>query len=103
MDCRTAERLISLQPDGQLTNEERAGLIAHVANCRACSWEQQLQERLSMTLRGIGQAEIEAPFELKSLVMNKLRPERRSVLAYIPAAWRKTVAAAAAKAPNRRR
>jgi hypothetical protein len=96
MDCRTAERLISLQPDGQLTNEERAGLIAHVANCCACSWEQQLQERLSMTLRGIGQAEIEAPFELKSLVMNKLRPERRSVLAYIPAAWRKTVAAAAA-------
>ncbi|TEB04250.1 hypothetical protein Psch_03975 [Pelotomaculum schinkii] len=96
MDCRTAERLISLQPDGQLTQAESFELAAHIANCRTCAYEHLLQERLSRTLREIGRAEIEAPVELRSSVMNRLKQERRSLLKYIPAAWRKSVAAAAA-------
>ena len=96
MDCRTAERLISLQADGQLIQAESAELAAHMADCRACAYEHLLQERLSRTLREIGRAEIEAPAELRSSVMNRLRQERRSPLKYIPAAWRKSVAAAAA-------
>jgi anti-sigma factor RsiW len=96
MDCRTAERLISLQPDGQLTIEESAALAVHVAKCRACANEQQLQERLSRTLQEIGRFELEAPAELGSLVMNRLKAERRSPFKHIPATWRKAVAAAAA-------
>jgi len=96
MDCRTAEMLISLQPDDQLTIEENAWLAVHIANCRACASEQQLQERLSRTLEDIGRFELEAPAELGSLVMNKLRSQRRSLLTYIPATWRKAMAAAAA-------
>lgn len=96
MDCRTAEKLISLQPDGLLTIEESTALALHVANCRACAHAQQLQERLSRTLQEFGRFELEAPAELASLVMNRLKAERRSPFTYIPAAWRKTVAAAAA-------
>lgn len=96
MDCRTAAMLISLQPDAQLTTEERAGLAAHIAVCRTCAREQQLQERLSRTLQEMGRVETVPPVELGSLVVSRLRSERRSPLTYIPAAWRKGVAAAAA-------
>lgn len=95
MDCRTAERLISLQSDG-LTIEESSELAMHTAGCQACAREQQLQQRLSMTLKDIGKFELKAPAGLNNSVINKLKQERRSLLPFIPANWRKTAAAAAA-------
>ena len=97
MDCRTAERLISLQPDG-LTTEESTGLAMHIAGCPSCAREQQLQERLSRTLGEMGRLEVAAPAGLADSVMKQLEAERRirSKLIFIPAGWRKAVAAAAA-------
>lgn len=96
MDCRTAERLISLQPDG-LTTEESTGLAMHIAGCPSCARERQLQERLSRTLGEMGRLEMAAPAGLADSVMKQLEAERRirSKLIFIPAGWRKAVAAAA--------
>jgi len=96
MECSRAKRLISLQPDGQLTVEESALLAMHLAECPACAREQQLQQRLSGVLRELGRVTEPAPVDFTSRVMQELKAQRRGVLSYIPLAWRKVVAAAAA-------
>lgn len=95
MDCRKAQYYIRQRLDQLLSEEDNAALEQHLACCEACAGELALQERLSMTLRELGREEIQAPAALSSLIMNNLRPQRRSALAWLPAAWRKTVAAAA--------
>ncbi len=95
MDCRKAEYYIRQRLDQLLSEEENAALEQHLACCEACAGELALQERLSMTLRELGREEIQAPPALSSLIMNNLRPQRRSTLAWLPVAWRKAVAAAA--------
>ena len=96
MDCREALLLISPHLDGALTMEEEAALAGHTGSCRACAAELALQEKLSAALREFGRLEAQAPPELCGLVMSRLRAERKTALARLPAAWRKALAAAAA-------
>jgi hypothetical protein len=95
MDCRKAEHYITKRLDQLLSEEDNAALEQHLARCEACACELALQERLSMTLRELGREEIQAPAALSSLIMNNLGPQQRSALAWLPATWRKAVAAAA--------
>lgn len=95
MECRKALTLMSPYLDGALPKNEETALMAHVAACETCARELALQQRLSTALQELGRAEVQAPPELCGLVMGRLRSERRAVLAWIPATWRKTVAAAA--------
>ncbi|OPZ75563.1 MAG: hypothetical protein BWY80_00094 [Firmicutes bacterium ADurb.Bin456] len=95
MDCRQAEYYITQRLDQLLSEEENAALEQHLASCKACAGELALQERLSRTLREMGGEEIQAPAALSSLVMNNIRPQRHSALAWLPVTWRKAVAAAA--------
>ncbi|MCL6639369.1 MAG: zf-HC2 domain-containing protein [Firmicutes bacterium] len=96
MDCREASLLITLRLDGAISKDEEAALAAHLAGCQACSREMALQERLSGALREIGRDEVQAPAELCGLVMGRLRAERKIAFAWLPAAWRRVMAAAAA-------
>jgi len=96
MDCREAIALISPHLDGALSIEENSALAEHLAGCDYCARELALFERLAGALREIGQEEAQAPPELCGLVLGRLRNERRSVLARLPAAWRRSIAAAAA-------
>lgn len=96
MDCRNALLLISPHLDGMLSNEDDAALAEHLAGCEACARELALGRRLSVALREIGREDIQAPTELGALVMAKLRTQRGKSLAWLPAAWRSAIAAAAA-------
>lgn len=96
MDCRETSLLITLRLDGAISKDEEAALAAHLAECKACSREMALQERLSGALREIGRDEVQAPAELCSFVMSRLQAERRTAFAWLPAAWRRVMAAAAA-------
>jgi hypothetical protein len=96
MDCREFELLIALRTDGAITKDETAELEKHLAGCAGCCREMALQERLSHALHEAGREEIEAPPEFHNLVMSRLRLERRKSYAWLPDAWRKTIAAAAA-------
>lgn len=96
MDCPKAITFISLHLDGMLLSNEETELAEHVAGCKKCALELALQKRLSHALRDMVRQETPAPPELCGQVMNSLRVERRTVLQWLPAAWRKAVAAAAA-------
>jgi hypothetical protein len=96
MDCREAIALISPHLDGALSIEENSALAEHLAGCESCARELSLFERLAWALREVGREEAQAPPELCGLVLGRLRNERRSVLARLPAAWRRSIAAAAA-------
>jgi len=96
MDCREAVTLISPHLDGALSIEENSALAEHLAGCESCAGEVALFERLAGALREVGREEAQAPPELCGLVLGRLRNERRSVLARLPAAWRRSIAAAAA-------
>ncbi|OPX90750.1 MAG: Anti-sigma-W factor RsiW [Pelotomaculum sp. PtaB.Bin104] len=96
MDCRETLNLISSHLDGALSRYEQAALNEHVAGCMTCAREMELQKQIACALREIGRDEIEAPPELCGLVMARLRAERRTVLPWLPAVWRKALAVAAA-------
>jgi len=96
VDCRETQLLISLHLDGELSKDEEAALAGHLAACEACCRELALQERLASALRELSREEAQAPPELCGLVMSRLRAERKAALAWLPAAWRKAVASAAA-------
>jgi hypothetical protein len=96
MGCREIELLIALRTDGAITKDETAELEKHLESCIVCSRELALQERLSSTLRELGREEFEAPPEFQGMVMAKLRGEHRKSFTWLPDAWRKTIAAAAA-------
>jgi hypothetical protein len=96
MDCREAIALISPHLDGALSIEENSALAEHLAGCESCAGELALFERLARAWRDVGREDAQAPPELCGLVLGRLRNERRSVLARLPAAWRRSIAAAAA-------
>lgn len=96
MDCREFNDMILSHLDGSLRSDHSALMEDHAAQCSACARELALHSRLSLSLRDIGNEEIMAPPELGSLVINSLRQERRGVFNWMPASWRRTVAAAAA-------
>lgn len=96
MGCREIELLIALRTDGAITKNETAELEKHLVSCDVCSRELALQERLSSALQELGREELEAPPEFHGLVMAKLRSEHRKAYTWLPDAWRKTIAAAAA-------
>lgn len=96
MECREARILISPYLDGVLSKGEEAALTDHMAACEECSREMSFYRRLSATLWEVGREDTQAPPELCGLVMGKLRAERRTVSKRLPAAWRRSIAAAAA-------
>lgn len=96
MNCRDIQQLITLHLDGALGGEQETALREHLAVCPSCARELALQERLSRALRDLSSAEVEAPPELCGLVMGKLREDRRKAIHWLPPAWRKSIAAAAA-------
>jgi len=96
MDCREALKLIPHSLEESVAGEQKAALAAHLAKCESCAGEMVLQKRLSVAMRGIGLEEVQAPPELCGLVMGRLQTERRTAFRWIPEAWRKFVAAAAA-------
>jgi len=96
VDCRKAQLLITLRLDGAISSEEECMLAAHLAGCKACNREATMQERITGALREFGRDEMQAPPELCGLVMNRLRSEGRVAFAWLPAGWRKAMAAAAA-------
>jgi len=96
MNCREAMFLISLRMDGALSKDGETVLAEHLEACADCARELALQERLSGALREIGREDAQAPPELCGLVLGRLRTERRTALARLPATWRRSIAAAAA-------
>lgn len=96
MKCRDFELLITLRLDGAITKEDDTFLAKHLEVCGVCSRKLALQERVSCALREMAREETAAPPELCGTVMSVLRQERRSSVTWLPAAWRKTFAAAAA-------
>ncbi len=96
MECCQAKSIISSYIDNLLSPGEKALMDRHLSACADCSRELALQGRLSGVLRAIGAEEAQAPPELCGMVMSKLRNERRTLIRFVPPAWRRTVAAAAA-------
>jgi hypothetical protein len=82
--------------DGLLQSEQSALLEEHTLCCTYCARELALQEKISRTIREIGQEEFKAPPEMGGLVMSRLKPERRGYINRFPLSWRQTVAAVAA-------
>jgi hypothetical protein len=87
---------MTLRIDGAITKNDDTFLEKHLENCGVCSRELALRERFSCALRELGGEEMKAPPEFCGAVMSKLRSERRVSLMWLPVAWRKTIAAAAA-------
>ncbi len=96
MRCQEALNLISLHLDGTLAEEQVHALELHMAKCGDCAREMKIQEKLASVLREIGSEEIQAPPQLCSIVMGRLQAERKCAFQWLPVAWRKSVAAAAA-------
>ncbi|MDD2444420.1 MAG: zf-HC2 domain-containing protein [Desulfotomaculaceae bacterium] len=96
MRCHEALNLISLHLDGTLAEEQVHALELHMAKCGDCAREMKIQEKLASVLREIGSEEIQAPPQLCSIVMGRLQAERKCAFQWLPVAWRKSVAAAAA-------
>jgi hypothetical protein len=96
MRCSEVNLLLLSHLDGALSEYDEARLAEHIAGCDACAREISSQKRLSGALHEIGQEEFQAPPELCSLVMTKLRTQRGKSLIWLPAAWRKAIASAAA-------
>ncbi|MDD3653228.1 MAG: hypothetical protein PHO01_03420 [Desulfotomaculaceae bacterium] len=96
MDCRKALLLILLHQDGVISSTEQEVLKEHVDSCMSCAQELALQQRLSRVLQKMRQEELQAPPELCGMIMNRIRAEHKSVFAWLPAEWRKAIAAAAA-------
>lgn len=96
MDCKEFNKMVWPYLDGELQEDQSALLEDHAAHCAVCTRELAVQKNISRALAEMGQEEIEAPAELCGAVMSQLRTERRGILVKLPAAWRKTVAAAAA-------
>lgn len=100
MDCLKARCLISLRMDGVIKNSEDTELAGHLSECAACTRELALQEKISVALQEISREEVQAPADLCSLVMERLRLEcretKRGTPSWLPVSWRKAIAAVAA-------
>jgi anti-sigma factor RsiW len=99
MNCRDSENLILAERDGVLTNEQRAGLSAHLGACPAC---QQLQLTLNAALDRYqaDAASVQVPDadeawrELRAEIQGGAKSKRKRPLA--PIVWLATPLAAAA-------
>lgn len=96
MECHEIKQLLPLHIGGELDDDVNKTVSGHLACCAVCAREAAFQSRLSGSLRELGCAGEQAPSELCSQVMGRLRPGRRSYFPKLPAAWQKAVAAAAA-------
>lgn len=96
MRCQEALNLISAYLDGALSQDQSRTLEQHMAKCGDCAREMEIQTRLASALREIGSVEIQAPPHLCGLVMGKLQAEKKPAFRWVPAAWRRVVATAAA-------
>jgi len=96
MRCDEMNMLILSHLDGTLSEHDEAVLAEHISDCAACARELSAQRRLSGALREFGLSEIQAPAEFSATVMAKLRAQNRRPAAWMPAAWRRNIAAAAA-------
>ncbi len=95
MDCKEFNKMVWPYLDGELQEDQSARLEDHAAHCATCARELAVQKNISRALAEMGREEIDAPAELCGAVMSQLRTERRGILVKLPAAWRKTSAAAA--------
>ncbi|OPX89534.1 MAG: hypothetical protein A4E53_01491 [Pelotomaculum sp. PtaB.Bin104] len=96
MVCREALLLISPHLDGVISKNEEIAFAEHLAVCESCARELALQKRLSEALRNLGKVEIQAPQELCAQVMTRIRSQRHGNITWLPLAWRKAAATAAA-------
>ncbi|MGC8666722.1 MAG: zf-HC2 domain-containing protein [Chthonomonadales bacterium] len=65
--CERMWLLLSVYADGEATDEERAEVEAHVAQCRECSEALEMMQASSMALASV--AEVEPPAELRASIL----------------------------------
>ena len=74
MNCEKFEELILTMPDGELTQEERDALAAHIAVCPHCREMYDTVRALSAELK----AEPDLPSELHDEIMSAVRRDKRA-------------------------